>query len=425
MEENAKNLLGIKDPDIKILKIGEESKDGVNFKIVEVKSNKKKYRCPSCDRFTCSIHDKLKPSRLKMLELNGHQYILVVNKRRFKCHECNIKFTEELNLSSRNCNVSNEVTIRIRQLLLKSGLTIKMIADICHVSDNEVRKQLKEAMKDYPEHIRLLPSVISFDEFKADTKRGKYALAINDILHKKTLEILPTRKKADLINYLMFVENRKDVKVVVCDMYEPYLLVVKAMFPKAIFVVDKFHYIRYIMDALDDVRIRLQKENGGKGKIYNLLKNKKNVSLLRKYSNDIKWFTYMKIRRNNKTVEILRYDMREQLLNISDDLKRGYQLKEEFLDIVNHVTYEESETALMAWIDLCNESDIKEFIEAAKTINNWLPYICNSFINKKYTNGFTEGRNNKIKVEKRIAYGYKNFEFFRLRLMYMFNGKLK
>lgn len=42
-------------------------------------------------------------------------------------------------------------------------------------------------------------------------------------------------------------------------MYEPYLLVQKAMFPKAKYVVDRFHYTRYIMDALDKVSIRYKK----------------------------------------------------------------------------------------------------------------------------------------------------------------------
>ena len=68
--------------------------------------------------------------------------------------------------------------------------------------------------------------------------------------------------------------------------------------------------------------------------------------------------------------------------------------------------------------------DIEEFLEAEKTIENWLPYIVNSFIDKRFTNGFTEGLNNKIKVIKRNAYGYKNFEFFRLRLLYILSGTL-
>ena len=70
-------------------------------------------------------------------------------------------------------------------------------------------------------------------------------------------------------------------------MYEPYLLVTQIMFPKAKYVVDRFHYITYIMDALDNIRIRLQKLYGEKSKEYKLLKNKKNVSLVRKYSAEI------------------------------------------------------------------------------------------------------------------------------------------
>lgn len=115
---------------------------------------------------------------------------------------------------------------------------------------------------------------------------------------------------------------------------------------------------------------------------------------------------------------------------ISDELDRGYQLKELFLDIIHHdLTPEEAKIELENWIDLCNESNINEFIEAAKTINNWLEYICNSFIDKRFSNGYTEGLNNKIKVIKRTAYGFRNFKFLRLRLMYILNknisGKFK
>ena len=58
---------------------------------------------------------------------------------------------------------------------------------------------------------------------------------------------------------------------------------------------------------------------------------------------------------------------------------------------------------------MCKQSKISEFIEASKTIENWLPYIVNLFIDKRFSNAYTEGLNNKIKVIKRNAYGYKNF----------------
>ena len=101
----------------------------------------------------------------------------------------------------------------------------------------------------------------------------------------------------------------------------------------------------------------------------------------------------------------------------------GYQLKELFLDIVYHAEIDNVERQLNDFIDICNESGIEEFIEAARTIENWLPYIVNSFIDKRLSNGYTEGLNNKIKVTKRVGFGYKNFDFFRLRLLYILNSE--
>ena len=123
-------------------------------------------------------------------------------------------------------------------------------------------------------------------------------------------------------------------------------------------------------------------------------------------------------------VDILKYDLREQILEINQELKSAYLLKELFLDVVHSTTYEYAEIEFKEWIDTVKKYGIEEMIEAAKTIENWLPYIVNSFIDKRLSNGFTEGINNKIKVIKRIAFGYKNFKFFRLRLMYILNGKV-
>jgi transposase len=196
------------------------------------------------------------------------------------------------------------------------------------------------------------------------------------------------------------------------------------MFPKAKYIVDRFHYTTYIMDALDNIRIRLQNQYGIKSKEYKLLKNKKNVSLLRKYSDEIDWWVYTKRYKNGHMIEILNYDIREKLFKINDDLKHGYYLKEAFLDIIHHSNIEQAKSELRSWIDLCRKSEIEEMIEASNTIENWIDYIVNSFINEKYTNGFTEGTNNKIKVIKRVGFGYKNFKFFRLRLLYIFNDKI-
>ena len=192
-----------------------------------------------------------------------------------------------VDLNNKGKSISNKLEQKVLKDLLNYNLSIKYIAQENNINSESVRKILKNAMNNYPENVINLPRVISFDEFKADTKKGKYAFVLNDPIHKKCLDILPERKKEYLLQYFTYCNNRHSVEFVISDMYEPYLLVTKIMFPKAKYVVDRFHYTRYIMEALDKVRIRLQKEYGYNSKEYRMLKNKKNVTLLRKYSNDI------------------------------------------------------------------------------------------------------------------------------------------
>ena len=421
--KDVKELMGL-GKKYEVEKVIEEKISNITYKNIYVKKITKKERCPICNNFTKSVHDKLKPIKIKYLKTFEYQTNIIIIKRRFICHKCNKKFTEEVEINNENKSISNKLEQKILKDLLNYNLSLKYIAKENNVSEMTVRRVLENAMSDYPDYVKNLPRVISLDEFKADTKEGKYAFILNDPIHKKALDILPNRKKEYLIQYFTHTENRHSVEFVISDMYEPYLLVTRIMFPKAKYVVDRFHYITYVMDALDDIRIRLQKEYGPNSKEYRLLKNKKNVSLLRKYSHDINWWIYTKRYRNKHMVDILPGEILEEMFSINEELRRGYELKELFLDIVNDGTYENVKKQFLCWIDLCKESKIEEFIEASKTIENWLEYITNSFIDKRFSNGFTEGLNNKIKVIKRVGFGYKNFMFFRIRLLYILNGKI-
>ena len=417
-----KKLVGL-ESEVNVLKVEEEIIGNRKCKVIYVANSRTRVRCPYCNKFTRKIHDRLKPIKVKYVKMAEYTTYLKVYKRRFNCPNCNKRFTEDNYINSGGCSLSNKLIQKVLKDLKEYNLTLKYIATNNNISDNKVRQILKDYMKNYPKALKRLPSVISLDEFKADTQKGKYALIINDILHKTALDVLPTRKKEDLIQYFTHIENRSSVQYVISDMYEPYLLVTTIMFPKAKYVVDRFHYIRYVMNALDDVRKRLQEEFGYKSKEYKLLKNKKNVSLLRKYGNEIEWWVEITRYKNGHNVKILPGEVLRELLNLDEDLRSAYNLKEMFLDIVNHATHKEAERQILSWIELVRESQIEEMNEAADTIENWLEQICNSFIDKRFSNGYTEGLNNKIKVIKRVGFGYKNFEFFRLRLMYILRNK--
>lgn len=123
--------------------------------------------------------------------------------------------------------------------------------------------------------------------------------------------------------------------------------------------------------------------------------------------------------KNGHVVDILPIDILDDILKISNDLMEGYYLKEEFLDIIHHSNQMDVEIQINKWISKCIEKNIVEFIETAKTISRWKEYILNSFIDERYSNGYMEGTNNKIKVIKRIVFGYKSFELFRGRIYIM------
>lgn len=414
-------LIGLNRKEVKIINIKENNHGIIE---VEIENKHNKVRCKNCNKFTSSVHDKLKPIRSIYLDSCGQNVDVIIRKKRYHCYNCGKIFTEDLNLNTTNGNISNKTKIQIRKDLLEYNLSLKYIAEKNRVSINTIKNELLSATSTIPDYIKNLPRVISFDEFKADTQEGKYAFILNDPIHKKVLDILPNRKKEYLIQYFTNTENRHSVEFVISDMYEPYLIVTRTMFPKAKYVVDRFHYTTYIMDALDDIRIRLQKKYGEKSKEYKLLKNKKNVSLLRKYGNEISWWVETERYKNGHMIKVLPGNILREILNISEELKKGYMLKEEFLDIVNHATIDDVDEQLIHWISKCIKEDIEEFIEAAGTIARWKEYIINSFIDKRYSNGFTEGINNKIKVIKRIGFGYKNFKLFRARILYIFNKKI-
>ena len=248
-------LLGLNQKEVKIMNVKENN--GIIEVSIENKNNK--VRCPKCNKFTSNVHGKNKPIRSKYLKSCEQRIMLIINKKRYHCYNCGNIFTEDLNINTENGSISKSLLIKIRKELLKYNQNFKSIAEECGVSSQTVINELKKISEMVPERIINLPRVISFDEFKADTNEGKYAFVLNDPIHKRVLDILPSRKKEYLLKSFTYCNNRHSVEFVISDMYEPYLLVTKIMFPKAKYVVDRFHYITYIMDALDKIRIKLQK----------------------------------------------------------------------------------------------------------------------------------------------------------------------
>ena len=273
--------------------------------MISIKSNKKKQRCPHCNEFSNRIHDYLKPSRIDYVSNTGVNTYLIAYKKRFKCLKCNKSFTEDLGLTSKNGNISLKTKQKILSDCMNRDKTIKQIASDNNVSEKGVRITFLEAMKNYPDHVNNLPEVISFDEVSTYTKEGVYSFILNDPIHRYTIDILKTRKKDFLVEYFMKVNNRKSVKVLICDLYKPYYEVVKTCFPNATFVADPFHYTRYVEDGLDKVRMKLvhKYEENKNSKEYKIIKSRMSKGLLLKSFNETKHELNIKKEREEKYKE--------------------------------------------------------------------------------------------------------------------------
>jgi transposase len=107
----------------------------------------------------------------------------------------------------------------------------------------------------------------------------------------------------------------------------------------------------------------------------------------------------------------------EIMLMQSNDLAVAYHLKEKFYEFLDSKDRNEVKR-LNFFMLAAQSSQLKEFEPVLTMLGNWTKYILNSF-DCPYTNGFTEGTNNAIKVIKRNGFGFRNFENFKNRILWL------
>ena len=106
----------------------------------------------------------------------------------------------------------------------------------------------------------------------------------------------------------------------------------------------------------------------------------------------------------------------EEILRISDDLRKAYKLKQEFIHIFERQGKERITYHLEWWLKSVKTAQLTEFRNFSTSFVSWKGQITNAFL-LPFSNGYTEGCNNKIKVLKRISYGLRHFGRFRTRIL--------
>lgn len=370
-----------------------------NSIFIYAEMERKEHHCISCGTATNAVHDYRKQV-IKDIPAFGKLVNIVLRKRRYWCKHCGKRFFETNSFLPKYHRMTNRLCTFIIDKL-RDERSFTSVAREVDLSVSTVIRIFD--VINYPTGD--LSTALSIDEFKGNTNGEKYQCILTDPVNKVVLDILPQRYKPYLTRYFKQYpkEIRNSVTYFVSDMWRTYADISDVWFKNATQVVDKYHWIRQAIWAFEKVRKEEQKKLSPE---------------LRKYF------------KRSKSLLIKRYDSLEEehkqqvnvMLYYSVNISRAYFYKEQFLKILSNTDAESAKKALSEWIANAENCGIPQFEKCAETMRNWYTGIINSF-STTITNGFTEGCNNKIKVLKRNAYGYRNFKRFRNRILHIFSHK--
>jgi len=343
---------------------------------------------------------------------------LRLKKQRFFCKACDSSFTAKSPIVDKHCFISKQTRA---QVLIKSAetQTISSISRDCSVSTSTVQRIITEEVKPFKFNYQSLPENLSFDEFKY--AKGKMAFEYIDAETGEILGILSKRDGRTIKEHFMgnyYLAQHRKVKTITIDMNASYVGVIEKLFPHADIIIDRFHIFQLINRSMNKTRIRVMNRfktsNGADMKKYRRLKAY--WKLILKKQSELSLTKYKNYRLFGQRTEA---GIVEEMLDYDEELRINYNMYQQLLNAINNRNYKYLENLLNNKHHKLLSTYMKTSI---KTLRKHLPYIKNSFI-YPFNNGRIEGINNKIKILNRIAYGYRNFNNYKNRILLHFKLK--
>jgi len=353
-------------------------------------------RCNKCGKSTRKKHDESIRKKLHGISDKRRVYILI-KVRRFYCKKCQKPFTEYIPdwLNGKHRYTKLLETVVTEALISNSFYEVSRIYGVSIPTLIRILKRRAQNIKIPDGNL-----ILNIDEHSFSGRDLKITIAVAN--HKRLLAVLQNDNQITLENYFKLWpdEARNRVLEVCIDMKQSYLSVLKRIFPNAKVVIDHFHVMREMCRQVEEMRKIIQGDNPrGVQRINRFLlsKNRDSLTLLEKRKLDISFDVYKK----------------------HPALKEVYFVKEKIREMYKCKTKTEAERKLNMLLSQLEYYEVGKLREMRDTLLRWKPYILNYFDNKT-TNAFIEGCHNKIKLIKRISYGFRNFENYVLKITLAF-----
>jgi transposase len=338
--------------------------------------------------------------RVRDLPCGDARIFLELEVRRVKCAKCSKVVQEELDWIADNPFYTKRFAFHVGRQCRSA--TIKEVAKEHKLRWHTVKELEKQYMQRQLEVAGSpKPRVIGIDEISI-RKGHTYRIVVSDLERKVPIWFGgKDRSERSLDEFYAFLGDKssKQINLAVMDMWKAFRKSTKSHAPQAAVLFDKFHVLRHLSDALDKVRKQEYARLTGKdrkfikGQKYTLLSNRENLS--------------PDGRRNLKL-----------LLAANKRLNTAYLLKESFGQLWSYNSEGWARRFFENWKESLKWQRLKPFEDFAGMIDkHWdgIAQYCKP--HNKVSLGFVEGLNNKIRVIQRRAYGLRDEEYLRLKIL--------
>jgi transposase len=289
---------------------------------------------------------------------------------------------------------------------LSRVMTLLDVADLADLGWDAVKEIAKRRLRrDYGRIALTGVRYLSIDEIYVGKRRGYYTLVM-DLESGRIVWVSPGRGRAGLRGFWPRLRRSgARILAVAMDMSGAYLAAVLEALPAVAVVFDKFHVVQLMNQRLDELRRELVREAEGPLKL--VIKGTRYLLLTRAENLDADQLPRL-----------------ERALKLNEPLSQGWYLKEELTLLWEQEAYVAMNRFLSQWCQQAEETGVRQLQQMAKTLQvhrsgilNWWRHPIN--------NGRMEGTNNKIKTLNRQAYGYRDEDFFILKLPGLHESRYK
>jgi transposase len=354
-----------------------------------------KSACPGCGGYHHRIKDRI-TRWLRHESIGVRNCYLVLTLRKRHCQDCSRYFRESVP-GLLPYKRSTEAFRREIFYAHKDGISQEQLKRRRKIGTATVERWFHELLdRKHREFAnRLCPRVLGIDE-KFFSKKEGYATTFADLGKHRVFDVALGRSEASLHKALHRMRGRDRVQVVCMDLSSTYRSIVRRYFPNALIVADRFHVVRLVIHHL----LEVWKQIDPVGR-----KNRGLLSLMRRGE------------------EKLSMEQKEKLQAYFEEhpgLAQVYEAKTRLHALLRVKTQTKKMCRrwvkeLFYWIEQLRQTPFESSLTLARTLESWSAEIGRMWRFTK-SNGITEGLHTKMELIKRRAYGFKNFENYRLRV---------